>query len=41
METNFGRCFVESGDLAWPNGYELCPDALRLWVEAQSKHRAA
>lgn len=25
----FDRCFVEDGALAWPNGYELCPDALR------------
>lgn len=25
----FERCFVEAGALAWPNGYELCPDALR------------
>lgn len=31
----FGRCFVESGALAWPNGFELCPDALRQWAEAQ------
>lgn len=32
----FAKCFVESGALAWPNGYELCPDALRLWLEEQS-----
>ena len=25
----FDRCFVEAGALAWPNGFELCPDALR------------
>lgn len=31
----FGECFVESGALAWPNGYELCPDALRRWMEEQ------
>jgi len=31
----FGDCFVESGALAWPNGYQLCPDALRRWVEEQ------
>ncbi|MDX2055997.1 MAG: hypothetical protein SFV15_26580 [Polyangiaceae bacterium] len=36
----FGRCFIESGALAWPNGYELCPDAVRQWIE-QGKHRAA
>lgn len=34
----FGRCFVEAGALAWPNGYELCPDAIRQWVtEAGTK----
>jgi hypothetical protein len=37
----FGKCFVESGALAWPNGYELCPDALRLWISEQRKPRAA
>jgi len=36
----FGRCFVESGALAWPNGYELCPDALRQRI-AQRKNQAA
>lgn len=25
----FTMCFVENGALAWPNGFELCPDALR------------
>ncbi|MBI4704007.1 MAG: DUF2442 domain-containing protein [Deltaproteobacteria bacterium] len=29
----FARCFVESGALAWPNGYELCPDAVRSWMQ--------
>lgn len=24
----FSSCFVESGALAWPNGFELCADAL-------------
>ena len=37
----FGRCFVESGALAWPNGYELCPDAIRAWAIAQRRRRAA
>ncbi len=32
----FERCFVESGALAWPNGFELCPDALRLWLTSQT-----
>lgn len=29
----FERCLVESGALAWPNGLELCPYALRLRIE--------
>jgi hypothetical protein len=37
----FARCFIESGALAWPNGFELCPDALRAWIIEQRKHRAA
>ncbi len=37
----FGRCFVESGALAWPNGYELCPDALRARIIEQRRRRAA
>jgi hypothetical protein len=26
----FDKCYVESGALAWPNGLELCPDALLM-----------
>ncbi len=26
----FTKCFVESGALAWPNGFELCPDSIRM-----------
>jgi len=37
----FGRCFVESGALAWPNGYELCPDAVRARMVEQRRRRAA
>ena len=33
----FGKCFVESGALAWPNGYELCPDAILQWCKEQRK----
>ena len=33
----FSKCFVESGALAWPNGYELCPDAIRIWIKEQEK----
>ncbi len=28
----FKMCFVEHGALAWPNGLELCPDALRRMI---------
>lgn len=37
----FGKCFVESGALAWPNGYEICPDAIRHWIQQQPGQRAA
>lgn len=28
----FEKCFLELGALAWPNGFELCPDAIRGWI---------
>ncbi len=31
----FDKCFLESGALAWPNGLELCPDAMRMWADEQ------
>jgi hypothetical protein len=37
----FERCFIESGALAWPNGYELCPDALRARIVEQRRGKAA
>ena len=37
----FTKCFVESGALAWPNGLEFCPDAIRQWIAAKNKPRAA
>ena len=40
----FDKCFLEMGALAWPNGFELCPDALRQWFEMQhhsTRKRAA
>lgn len=38
----FDRCFVENGALAWPNGFELCPDSLRQWmVEAYHPKKPA
>lgn len=36
----FDRCYVESGALAWPNGLELCPDALRMKLKTK-KGKAA
>jgi hypothetical protein len=36
----FERCFVEGGALAWPNGYELCPDALRTLVVPRRRRAA-
>ena len=36
----FGRCFVESGALAWPNGFELCPDAICQWIVRQTRTAA-
>ena len=35
----FKQCFLESGALAWPNGLELCPDAMRMWAEEKSSSR--
>jgi hypothetical protein len=36
----FSRCFVESGALAWPNGFEMCPDALRMRAVSKAKTAA-
>ena len=33
----FGSCFVESGALAWPNGLELCPDAILKMASKAAK----
>ena len=35
----FEKCFVESGALAWPNGLELCPDALYRMARPTTKKR--
>lgn len=35
----FEKCFIESGALAWPNGLELCPDALYLMSQQAAKKR--
>ena len=31
----FDKCYVESGALAWPNGLEFCPDALRMKLKTK------
>lgn len=33
----FENCFIESGAVAWPNGFELCPDALYAWLLEERK----
>ena len=35
----FSMCFLENGALAWPNGFELCPDALRTRVTPALRSR--
>lgn len=37
----FDKCFIEMGALAWPNGFELCPDSLKKLFYKQKKHKAA
>jgi hypothetical protein len=32
----FKKCYVESGALAWPNGLEFCPDALRMKLKVKN-----
>jgi hypothetical protein len=29
----FARAFLEHGALTWPNGYDMCPDWLRMEME--------
>jgi hypothetical protein len=37
----FDKCFIESGALAWPNGFEICPDSLKMKISLKKKKRAA
>ena len=37
----FSKCFIESGTLAWPNGFELCPDTVYQWFIEQNKDQVA
>jgi hypothetical protein len=34
----FAMCFLDNGALAWPNGFELCPDALRARLVTATKN---
>jgi Protein of unknown function (DUF2442) len=33
----FARVFLEYGALTWPNGYDMCPDWLRMEMERGGK----
>ena len=33
-ERFFSRVTIDHGVLTWPNGYDICPDVLRVWAEA-------
>lgn len=35
----FSKCFVENGALGWPNGLELCPDAVYEKYRVRSSGR--
>ena len=37
----FEKCFIDSGALAWPNGYELCPDVIRYWISERTNKKVA
>lgn len=36
----FTNCYIESGALAWPNGFELCPDALKMRASKKRQPKA-
>ena len=35
-ERFFSQAYIDHGALTWPNGYDVCPDVLRVWAEAGS-----
>lgn len=35
-ERFFSQAYIDHGALTWPNGYDVCPDVLRVWSEAGS-----
>ena len=32
----FAKAYIDHGVVTWPNGYDVCPDVLRVWAEAGS-----
>jgi hypothetical protein len=32
----FAKALLDQNVLTWPNGYDVCPDVLRVWAEAGS-----
>ena len=36
----FARVFIEHGAPTWPNGFDMCPDWLRMEMEAAGELRA-
>ena len=32
-ERFFAQAFIDHGVLTWPNGFDVCPDVLRVWCE--------
>ena len=37
----FARVFLEFGALTWPNGYDMCPDWLRMEMERDGAVRSS
>lgn len=36
----FARVYLDHGALTWPNGYDMCPDTLRMKLEETGELRA-
>ncbi|MFM9943439.1 MAG: DUF2442 domain-containing protein [Hyphomicrobiaceae bacterium] len=37
----FARVFLEAGSPTWPNGFDMCPDWLRMQMEAARELQAS
>ena len=35
----FSKCYIESGSLAWPNGFELCADSLKMNLRKKAESK--